>query len=272
MSKLKFINKSFQNLNNNSPKGFNIIESISKPSIRYLGVDDIQREEPFISLFAINTEVLNSITESMKEKGFDIATPLIIWKERNILVDGHTRLQAAKNAGLDKVPVVYASFKNEESVLNYMYNIQFNRRNITDKEIINLVRKVLPEYEKKYGEGSKSAFLSKKFTGLSESKAKKIVLVIERASDKQLQDIEEDNETISNVYNKLLKEKKSKIEETQAQFFDDDMGSIIRYDENGNFYYRNHTNKKEIKAFTLPKYLNTENIKKGIAMVLEENK
>ena len=45
------------------------------------------------------------IRESIARAGFDKGQPLSLWKDKNLLLDGHTRLAAAKEAGLIEVPV-----------------------------------------------------------------------------------------------------------------------------------------------------------------------
>lgn len=94
----------------------------------------------------------------MRKNGYDDAMPVIIWKEKDVLIDGHTRLRAAKAAGISSIPAVYASFENEESALDYMHRIQFNRRNITDADPIKLIINAIPQYEKGMAKAVKQNF------------------------------------------------------------------------------------------------------------------
>jgi ParB family chromosome partitioning protein len=59
---------------------------------------------------------------------------------RNVVVDGHTRLEAARRAGLVEIPVVFRNFADEDDALQYAINAQKNRRNLTDAEIVRLVK------------------------------------------------------------------------------------------------------------------------------------
>jgi ParB family chromosome partitioning protein len=70
-------------------------------------LDDILIERPFSVFFPINNDTLNAIRIDMKTNGFDHGFPLIVWKERKILVDGHTRFIAAKEMGIEELPVLY---------------------------------------------------------------------------------------------------------------------------------------------------------------------
>ena len=62
--------------------------------------------ELFEGLFPVDNKILTAICEHMLENGYDESQPIIIWKGKKIVVDGHTRLLAAKNVGRGYVLVV----------------------------------------------------------------------------------------------------------------------------------------------------------------------
>ena len=97
----------------------------------------IRIKEPFCSLFVINQKTLNAVIKSMEEKGFDEAFPLIMWD--NVVIDGHTRLAAAEEVGLEEVPVYQKEFANEKQALQYAIHNQRDRRNITDAELLRCI-------------------------------------------------------------------------------------------------------------------------------------
>ena len=272
---LTLLDKNNDSLNVNSINGnTSILKTISGygSNIKFIKINNIKISETFKNLFAIDTNVLHTITENMREKGFDNAIPIIIWKEENILIDGHTRVMAAKEVGIEEVPAVYASFPDENAVLDYMHQIQFGRRNITDADLIQLIINALPFYEKKYGNGSKAEFLSKRFFGLSESKAKQAVIVAEKGNEKDITKIKEGISTIYQIYTKLKKDKSTPKEKVSTNFFDDfdEEVQVIKSDDNGAFYFRDLKKQKVVKAFSLPKYLNTPILRKRIEEVIEE--
>jgi hypothetical protein len=43
---------------------------------------------------------LNKAIKKLQAGGFDSFQPLILWKEQNTLLDGHSRLEEAKQAGI----------------------------------------------------------------------------------------------------------------------------------------------------------------------------
>ena len=102
-------------------------------------ISSIKTSETFKKLFPINEALLDTITTDMKENGFDEAQPLLVWKEQEVLIDGHTRLQAAIDAGLQQVPVYQKSFQEEAEAIRYVIHLQIDRRNITDAELYHCI-------------------------------------------------------------------------------------------------------------------------------------
>jgi len=109
---------------------------------RQMRVDEIQLSNEFSSLFPVNPAVLAQIVESIKKHGFDNSQPLHVWKEKGILIDGHTRRLAALECGLTTVPVFEHSFATEEEAMEYALGLQTARRNLTDAELLNALSKL----------------------------------------------------------------------------------------------------------------------------------
>jgi hypothetical protein len=101
-------------------------------------VSAIKTAEPFKSLLPIKPEDLEGIQAHMAEQGFDPKEALAMWKEKRVLVDGHTRLEAAKNLGITEIPVVWKSFGDEDAAVLYAIHAQRDRRNWGDAEIFRL--------------------------------------------------------------------------------------------------------------------------------------
>lgn len=58
-----------------------------------------------------NSKAIDAVAESIREFGFKV--PCIV-DEEGILITGHTRLEAAKKLGLEKIPVIIAADLDEE--------------------------------------------------------------------------------------------------------------------------------------------------------------
>ncbi len=102
-------------------------------------VSDLKTEEPFSTLFPIREKTVEAIAEDMRAHGYDRAKPVTVWAGRGVVIDGHTRLAAAKRAGLTEIPVVFRKFDGEDEALEYAIHEQRNRRNLTDADIIRFV-------------------------------------------------------------------------------------------------------------------------------------
>lgn len=71
-------------------------------AIEYMPIDELR---PYENNAKIHTpEQIEQIKNSIKD--FGMIDPIGIWSEKNIIVEGHGRLIACKELGLDKVPVI----------------------------------------------------------------------------------------------------------------------------------------------------------------------
>lgn len=103
-------------------------------------IGDIKTASPFKDLFPIKEELVKTLYWDMQKHGFDESKPLVLWESHSsIVIDGHTRLRAANKAGLIQIPVVLKRFDTEEDALEYAIRCQRNRRNLTDREILNCI-------------------------------------------------------------------------------------------------------------------------------------
>lgn len=84
---------------------------------------DINELKPFIGNPREHSDRnINDITKSIKRFGW--TNPIIVRKADNMIVAGHGRVEAAKNQGLEQVPVVYVDMSENDAKL---YNITDNR-------------------------------------------------------------------------------------------------------------------------------------------------
>ena len=116
-----------------------------------MNIDELKEAEPYKSLFRIDRSVLESIKADMRQNGFDRSQPITVWLklegDEHIVIDGHTRLEAARELGIEIIPVARRLFDNEEAAIRFAIDSQNNRRNLTDADILHLVEivdKLLP--------------------------------------------------------------------------------------------------------------------------------
>lgn len=75
---------------------------IQKLRIEYMYVGDLTPYKNNAKLHP--DEQIEQIKESIEKFGFN--DPIAIWGKDNIIIEGHGRLQAAKELGIDQVPIV----------------------------------------------------------------------------------------------------------------------------------------------------------------------
>lgn len=77
---------------------------------------DISKVIPYEKNPRFNDNAVDEVAKSIDEFGFK--NPIVV-DENNIIINGHTRLKAAKKLGLETVPVIKASDLTEEQVKAY---------------------------------------------------------------------------------------------------------------------------------------------------------
>jgi len=214
-------------------------------------IREIVIEEPFKRLFRIREEVYKDVLKDIKENGYDENEPILVWKNRNILIDGHTRLQAAMDNGLKEIPDLQIEFNDEDEALRYAVKRNSNRRAVTMGDKARLVRLLdnpterggnrnpeginqylnsgqtvnSPFDHKSSEEDEESAIKTAKLVGLGDQAVKRIRVILRYGplveyDNNLVNDVENDNIAINSAY-KLAKEKRDAIEEElkkQKQF------------------------------------------------------
>lgn len=111
--------------------------------LRKVKTEDLKTAEPFKSLFSLDTETYkqtySNVYVNMDLLGFDKTQPIIVWKGRNVVIDGHTRLKVAIRKELKEVWVIEKEFINEDDAIQYAIHLQRDRRKLTDADIFQLV-------------------------------------------------------------------------------------------------------------------------------------
>lgn len=123
-------------INTENKAADHIPEENRPQSSKWIKVGDLQPFPPIAKALPPKPEMVASIAEVMRTVGYDGSQPITTWRDQ--VVDGNTRLAAAKEAGLAKVPCVEMSFNSEDDALFYAISRQVQRRNLNDAEIARL--------------------------------------------------------------------------------------------------------------------------------------
>jgi len=98
-------------------------------------------------------EEKNILEENILKDG--VRHPLTVWKEKGILIDGHTRLEICQKHNLP-YEIEEISLSDEDHAMSWMANNQLGRRNITDQQKTYLLGK-LYQSEKKINGGDRKS-------------------------------------------------------------------------------------------------------------------
>jgi len=96
----------------------------------------IIRDEFRKLLTPLTTEEYKALEESIVRDG--VREPLVVWKEKGILVDGHNRRDICKDNG-KKYRIIEKSFANEAEVKLWIWDNQESRRNMTPFRRVEVV-------------------------------------------------------------------------------------------------------------------------------------
>jgi len=206
-----------------NPEKKSLDNSGTKPLAKMVRVDAIATADPFKSLFSINPAVLETICKDIKTNGFDGSQPLHLWKEKGILIDGHTRLEAAKLADLFQVPVFEHSFDSEDVALEYAIHMQRDRRNLTDAEMyacITELDKRGPRGGARFkgsGEHMKdSRIKTAKVIGTSVNKVQKVRTISDHAPAEVKEGLKKGDISINQAYTRTQQLRKPKTKPSPA--------------------------------------------------------
>ena len=99
-----------------------------------MAIDELSMDKEFQEMFEQETDKVIRIAQNMTENGYDNSQPIIITPDK-IIIDGHSRYLACKQAGIKMVPVVIKEFESKEAAKDYERHLQLDRRNLSDAEI-----------------------------------------------------------------------------------------------------------------------------------------
>ena len=108
--------------------------------VEMMNVDQLETRETFSNLFPIQKGTLDKITARMRDGGFQNLHPICVWRtDKPVVLDGHTRLQAARQLGIKVVPVVQMDFDDEFAAMEFAVAQQVERRNLSVQAMMEYI-------------------------------------------------------------------------------------------------------------------------------------
>ena len=176
---------------------------------RMMRTGEIKTDPVLEKIFAVKEETREAIIKSMKASGYDKAEPVVVWKGKNIVVDGHTRLSAAIAAGIPEIPVEEKEFASLAEAKEYTKKRQINQRNLNQSEIYEAASELRNKGERD-GSGRAAEILAKEL-GISATTVHHAKAVAASAPAEVIEQIKQNKLSINQAYN-LTKKKPPKPE------------------------------------------------------------
>ena len=185
---------------------------------------EIQTHESFQALFPIRPELLTIIEEDMKTWEYDESQPIVLatWEGQDepVCIDGHTRLQAAKNAGIMEVPVYEQEYSSEEAAIEHAVQLQCHRRNLTDAELFRYMEIIderhVPQRNENgkfagapNGAAGKSSEATAKLLGTSSRKAERMPAIMDHGDSETVDAVKNGEMSVNKGYEETQKKRKA---------------------------------------------------------------
>jgi ParB family chromosome partitioning protein len=169
-------------------------------------ISDIKIDPELSKIFTIQDKTLEEIKNKMEKFGYDKSQPVVVWKGKNILLDGHTRLAAARALKLAEIPAAEMEFESFEEAALYTFERQVMRRNLTPAEILKAANMIKPK-KVKDGTGRAADILAKRL-GVSPSTIYQARKILAEASEEDIKAVQRNEKTITGTYNTVRGTKK----------------------------------------------------------------
>jgi ParB family chromosome partitioning protein len=192
--------------------GFNAGETYSK----LVRISDIKIDPKISQLFTRSDKIRDEIKAKIKKIGFDKSQPVTLWKGKNILVDGHTRLAAAVANELEKIPAVELEFETYDDAILYTFERQAIRRNLTAADILKATQLLKEGPKVKDGTGRAAEQLAERL-GVCAATIYQAKRIIKEAPEKDLKAIQRGETSLGAVYRKLTKPNGDQPPQTQTE-------------------------------------------------------
>lgn len=184
---------------------------------QYLFIDPktIVLRDRFVNAFRMDAQDLENIQRSIRENDWDKDSEVLLARivpnpqdncsqeitGKEFLTDGHTRRQGAINEGKIRITYYVKEFISEDAAFAYIQSLQFNRRNLSDRDKVAMIQSHV---------GYESAKNKKQFIAqllhISERSAAKYMTILK--DPEKLRAVLDDKETVNSA--QVLKKERTK--------------------------------------------------------------
>jgi len=174
---------------------------------QYLFIDPktITLRDRFVQAFRMDAQDLENIRESIRIHGWDKDQPVILallqCESVPFLIDGHTRKMSATLEGIARITYIIKPFTSEDEAFAYVQSLQFNRRNLSDRDKVLLIQSRADFESAK----NKKQFIAQ-LLHISERSAAKYMTILK--DPEKLRAVLDDKETVNSA--QVLKKERTK--------------------------------------------------------------
>ncbi len=209
-------------------------------TMNMMNTEEVKTHETFRALFPIRPELLTVIEEDMKTWEYDESQPIVLatWEGQSepVCIDGHIRLQAAKNAGIMEVPVYEQEYSCEEAAIEHAIQLQCHRRNLSDAELFRYMEiideRYVPERNEKgkfagapNGAAGKSSEATAKLLGTSSRKAERMRAIMDHGDSETVDAVKNGEMSVNKGYEETQKKRKATKEKIALRQDNDGIAS-----------------------------------------------
>ena len=195
-------------MNNSTEKKYDGQVFVTSESVSMIDPDTVNTASPFKDIFQVRPTDLANVEADMKANGYDSAHPIIIWAGHNMtVIDGHTRLTAAKKLMFPQIPAIIKNFKDEAEALEYAIKTQRNRRNLTDAELLRCMNELdkrsvagRPKLARNRANSGKSAEATASLLGITRGKVEQLRTVNDHATDEVKEAVKDGKMSVNKAY------------------------------------------------------------------------
>jgi len=141
-----FLEQNANNLNRmtKEQKEKNVVRNTDNHTFKEVPISSIRTAAPFKDFMPFDASTVSVIADSMCESGYDMAYPIVVWKDHDgVIIDGHLRFAAAQKAGLKNVIIAEKFFAGESEALEYAFHKNMLRSSYTDAELLEIYEKAM---------------------------------------------------------------------------------------------------------------------------------
>lgn len=190
---------------------------------KLIAIKHLEKHPQFEILYKIHPDVLERLTQDIKENGFNPAHPIIVWvvtdedgTKHLYILDGYTRIKAAEAAGKDVVPYTEVKFDSYEEARLFAIKQQVNRRNASNSELLSTIEELMGSDYIQNHPGYYAEEIANTL-GTSVSTAERTINVINKATPEQKADIDSGIKSINQVNNEIKQKEYVENNATEEQ-------------------------------------------------------